>query len=134
MSSGYRGGLSSVLGDYSNLRAVPAYLSAAFIIASLYQFGGIGEITLPWLSYTLTTQHSVVVSLAVLLVAFMGSSTRQFENYENVEKAAIAAGPAVILGAEYTTEFHDLLLDIGDPLGMQIAFFLTVVSWGVAVR
>jgi hypothetical protein len=32
------------------------------------------------------------------------------------------------------TEIHDFLVSIGDPLGMQLAFLVTVLSWAVAVR
>jgi len=131
----YSNKASSMMGDYANLRTLPAMLSVAFIIGSLYQFGGISDVTLTWLSsYTLTNQHAVMLSLGVFLAAFASSETRQFDNYETWEKIAIAAGPLVIIGDQYTTEVTDLLMGFGDPLGMQLAFFATIVSWGVAVR
>lgn len=124
----------NLLSDYGNLRAVPAYLSAAFLVASLYQFGGLAGIEVPWISYTLTTEHSIVLSLGAFAVAFMSSETKSFEAYEGWEQVGIALGPALILGNEYVTEVHDLLIGLGDPLGMQLAFVGTVISWGIAVR
>jgi len=106
----------------------------AFLLAGLYQFGGIATVELSWLSYTLGSEHAVMVSMAAFVVAFAGSSTRQFENYETWEQIAIAVGPVVILGDYLTTEVTDFLIGLGDPLGMQLAFLATVVSWAVAVR
>lgn len=130
----YSNRMSGVLGDYANIRTIPAYLSAAFLLASLYQFGGIGTVSLDWLNYTLTAEHAVLVSMAAFVVAFAGSTTRQFENYERWEQGAIALGPVVILGEYLTVEVSDFLISIGDPVGMQLAFIATVVSWAVAVR
>ncbi|QZP39838.1 hypothetical protein [Halobaculum magnesiiphilum] len=131
----YRNQASGLVSDYANLRTIPAMLSVVFVIGGLYQFGGISDVTLTWLSsYTLTGQHAVVASMATYAVAFASSETRALDRYETWEKVAIALGPALILGEQYTTEVTDLLTKIGDPLGMQIAFVITVVSWGVAVR
>lgn len=134
MTHTYRNQASEVLSDYSHLRTLPAMLSVAFVLASLYQFGGISEVHLSWLDYTLSTQHSVVVSLGAYVVAFMSSETKQFENYDTWERALIAVAPIVILGYEFTQVVTDLLVQLGDPLGYQIAFMITVVSWAVAVR
>ena len=124
--------------DYANLRSLPAILSVIFLGASLYQFGGITDISLVWLGgsggYTLTAEHSVIASMGTLLVAFMSSRTKSFEHYDYWEMALIAAGPLVILGDQYTAEVTDIILAIGDPLGYQVAFFLTVLSWGAAIR
>ncbi|WP_255151334.1 hypothetical protein [Halorarius halobius] len=130
----YQQRANSLLGDYANIRSLPAMLSVAYILASLYQFGGISTVDLVWIDYQLTTDHSLLVSLGAYAAAFASSETKRFENYETWEQALIAAGPAVILGYEYVPELHDIIVSIGDPLGMQLAFLLTVVSWGVAVR
>ncbi|QIO21347.1 hypothetical protein [Haloarcula sp. JP-L23] len=130
----YQSKASGMMNDYLNVRKVPMVLSGAFLAASLYQFGGIGTITLEWLSYTLTADHAIMVSLGAWIVAFASSETKQFQYYDGLEKVAIALGPLVILGDYFTVEVTDLLLQIGDPLGMQIAFFVTVVSWGAAVK
>jgi len=123
------------IGNYMELRTLPAMLSVAFVVMSLFQFGGISTFSLNWFGgYDLTTQHAVLGSAAVYLVAFMSSETKSFARYDDWEKIAIALGPAVMLGNEYVTEVNDLLLDLGDPFGFQVAFFLTIVSWGVAVR
>jgi len=130
----YQNRISGMASDYARLRSLPAILSVVFIGASLYQFGGISEINLTWLSYTLTTEHSILASLGVYVLAFASSETKSLDHYEDWEMVAIAAGPIVILGHEYTTQVTDVLLQLGDPLGMQLAFVLTLVSWGVAVR
>ncbi|WP_420181836.1 hypothetical protein ACNO8S_09585 [Haloarcula sp. KBTZ06] len=130
----YQNRASDMVSDYMNIRSLPAMLSVAFVAASLYQFGGITTVELPWLSYTLTTQHSLLISLGAFAAAFASSETKQFEYYEDWEKIAIALGPAVILGNEYLPTVNDFLTSLGDPLGMQLAFLATVVSWGVAVQ
>ncbi|WP_336329233.1 hypothetical protein [Haloarcula sp. CGMCC 1.2071] len=130
----YQNRASDMVTDYMNIRSLPAMLSVAFVAASLYQFGGVTTVELPWLSYTLTTQHSLLISLGAFAAAFASSETKQFEYYEDWEKIAIALGPAVILGNEYLPAVNDFLTSLGDPLGMQLAFVATVVSWGVAVQ
>ncbi|MFC6976503.1 hypothetical protein ACFQL1_20380 [Halomicroarcula sp. GCM10025709] len=35
---------------------------------------------------------------------------------------------------EFLPAFADLLAQLGDPLGMQIAFLATIISWSVAVQ
>lgn len=130
----YQKRASGMVSDYMNVRSLPAMLSVAFVAASLYQFGGITTVQLPWLSYTLTTQHSLLVSLGAFAAAFASSETKSFEYYEDWEKVAIVAGPAVILGNEFFQPVNDFLISLGDPLGMQLAFIATVVSWGVAVQ
>lgn len=130
----YQNRASGLVNDYMTLRSIPAMLSVAFIGASLYQFGGISTIDLSWLNYTLTAEHSVMVSLGAFVVAFMSSETKQFQNYEDWEKVAIAVGPLVILGDYLTVEVSDMIMQLGDPLGFQLAFLATIVSWAVAVR
>ena len=134
MASTYSNRASSMLDDYMTMRTLPAMLSVAFALASLYQFGGISQVMLPWLDYTLTAEHSVLVSIGVFAAAFASSETMQFEAYEDWEKVVIAAGPGLILGAHYVTAVNDFLLSLGDPLGHQIAFLVTLGSWGVAVQ
>ncbi len=130
----YQNKAAAMASDYARLRTLPAVLSVAYIAASLYQFGGISEVSLTWLDYSLTTEHSVVASLGTMLIAFASSETKQLDAYENWEIAAIASGPVVILGHQYTSEVSDVLMELGDPAGMQVAFVLTLVSWAVAVR
>ena len=130
----YQNRATDMVSDYMNIRSLPAMLSVAFVAASLYQFGGITTVELPWLSYTLTTQHSLLISLGAFAAAFASSETKQFEYYEDWEKIAMGLGPAVILGNEYLPAVNDFLTSLGDPLGMQLAFLATVVSWGVAVQ
>jgi len=125
---------SDLMSDYANIRTIPAALGVAFVMASLYQFGGITTVDLPWLGYTLTTEHAALISVGAFAVAFASSETRQFENYEDWEQVAIAAGPIVILGNQYVAEINDFLVGLGDPLGLQLAFVVTVISWGVTVR
>lgn len=130
----HRSSVSETLNDYANIRSIPALLSVLFIVSSAYQFGGIGSISFEWIDYTLTVGDAALISLGTYLVAFMSSETKRFENYEQEEQALIIAGPLVVFGQQYITAIDDLLLELGDPLGYQIAFVLVVISWTVAVR
>lgn len=130
----YQNRASGLLSDYMNVRTIPAALSVAFVVASLYQFGGISQVHLPWVGYTLDTSHAMLISLATYGVAFASSETKQFEHYETEEQALIAAGPTLIVGHQYVPQVSDLLVQIGDPLGYQIAFGVTAVSWAVMSR
>ena len=124
-----------MVSEYANLQQIPMILSAVFLAAGLYQFGAIEPITVNWFGgYTLDPQHAMVGSLGSFLVAFMSSETRQFENYATGEMILIALGPLVIAGDYLTVEVSDFLVSLGDPLGMQLAFLATAVSWTVAVR
>jgi hypothetical protein len=127
--------LSQTVSNYANIRTIPAMLSAVFAVASAYQFGGIAQIELVWLSnYTLTTEHAAIVSLATYVVALLSSETKSFEYYETWEQIVIGLGFVVILGDYLTTEVTDFLLGLGDPLGMQVAFVVTIIAWTVTVR
>lgn len=120
---------NSTMRKYADLNTIPALLSSVFFVSSLYAFGGIAGVELPWLDYTLTAEHAMLVSLATMLVAFMSSETKQFQNYEDVEKGLIALGPIILVVHEYA------ILGLSWSQTMQIgAFVLTAVSWTVAVR
>jgi len=138
MASSYKQRTSNLAQDYMNIRTLPAMLSVIFALASLYQFGGISDVTLTWIGgtggYTLTGEHSVMASMAAYTVAFMSSETKQFENYETWEMGLIAAAPVVIVGQQYVTEVNDFITSLGDPLGMQLSFLVTIVAWAVAVQ
>jgi hypothetical protein len=126
--------MSSVVDDYKNLRTIPAMLGIFFAVASLYQFGGIATVDLQWgIGYTLTTQHAMFVSLAAYAVAFMSSETKEFQNYEDWEKAMIAAGPVILIGHQYWTWMGDQFA-ANDPTLPIIGFLISVAAWGVAVR
>lgn len=134
MASNYSTRATSIVDDYMTMRTLPALLSVAFALASLYQFGGIATVELSWIGYTLTQEHSVLVSLGVFAAAFASSETKMFENYEDWEKVVIAAGPGLIVGVHYVQAIDDFLMNLGDPLGYQLAFLVTIASWGVAVQ
>jgi hypothetical protein len=127
--------LQRTVDNYRNMRTIPAYLSAAFVALSLYQFGGIDPIVVKWFGgYTLETSHAVLGSLGTWAFAFMSSRTKEFQSYDPWEQAVIGLGPVLIVGYEYFSEVNDILLELGDPLGYQVAFMMTIISWGVAVR
>jgi hypothetical protein len=125
--------MGNVLSDYTHLRTLPALLSVVFIIAGLYQFGGISEVMLTWIDYTLTSEHATFISLAAYAIAFASSETKQFESYEQWEQVAIALGPIIIAGYQYVPQLADLI-NTSSNLGPIVAFLATVVAWGVAVR
>jgi len=119
--------------DYSHLRTIPALLSIGFAVASLYQFGGISEVHLTWIDYTLTNTAAMVVGLAAFTVAFASSETKQFQNYETWEMVVIAAAPILMIGTHYVTEINDLVMSNGDSVS-ALAFLVTVAAWTVAIR
>lgn len=120
--------MSGVVSDYARLRTIPAVLGIAFTLSSLYQFGGITEVHLNWLSYTLTTSDAMMVSLGTFMVAFASSETKEFDSYERWEKILIAASPALVLTYETTQIVPDLLLGIGDPACMVFGFMVTLAG------
>ncbi|WP_049987972.1 hypothetical protein [Halobellus rufus] len=134
-SSSYGSSFSGAISEYANLRTLPAIFSVAFVATSLYQFGGVTEITLVWLSnYSLTAEHAALAGIAVYAAAFMSSETKRFEHYETWEQVSLGLVPILTLGYQYTSQIPDLLNSIGDPLGAQIAFLATLFGWFVAVR
>jgi len=127
--------LSGIVDDYANIRTLPAFISAVFISLSLYQFGGIDPIAFNWgINYTFQPGHAILGSLAAYAIAFASSETKSFEYYEVWEKALIAAGPLAVAGWGYIPAIENLLLQLGDPMGAQVGFLLSVVSWIVMVR
>ena len=133
MASSYQNSMSNVVEDYTQLNTIPALLSVAFVVAGLYQFGGISDVTLTWIDYTLTAQHATFASLGVYVVAFASSETKEFRNYEDWERVLIAAGPLLIVGYQYVPQIADIV-NTSSNLGPIVAFLVTVAAWGVAVR
>ena len=133
MASSYSDSVGNVLSDYTHLRTLPALLSVVFIIAGLYQFGGISEVMLTWIDYTLTAEHATLISLAAYVIAFASSETKQFDSYEQWEQVAIALGPVIIASYQYVPQVADVI-NTSSNLGPIVAFLATVVAWGVAVR
>lgn len=133
MASYNKSGVSSMLSDYTHLRTLPALLSVVFVIASLYQFGGISEVMITWVDYTLTSEHAMLVSIGAYALAFASSETKAFDRYEDIEKVLIFAGPGLIVGYQYIGFVTDLV-NTSSNLGPVLAFLATVVAWGVAVR
>lgn len=123
----------SLVDDYMQLRTVPALIGIVFAISSLYQFGGIANVSLEWINYTLTTQDSMLISLGAYAVAFASSETKQFQHYEDWEKGMIAAAPVLIVGHEYLTFVSDFVTN-NSPTGGALLFILCMAAWGVAVR
>ncbi|WP_281193975.1 hypothetical protein [Halorubrum sp. F4] len=133
MASNYGNSVGSALSDYTHLRTLPALLSVVFVLAGLYQFGGISEVMLTWIDYTLTSEHATFISLAAFAAAFASSETKALDHYEQWEQIAIAAGPILIGGYQYVDQIANLV-NTTSNLGPILAFIVTVVSWGVAVR
>lgn len=126
--------LNDTISDYTHLRTLPALLSVVFVVAGLYQFGGISDVTIVWLdNYALTTQHAMFISLAAYAIAFASSETKTFDMYETWEQVLIAAGPLLIAGYQYVGFISDLVNTTSNT-GPIVAFLLTVAAWGVAVR
>jgi len=131
----YGRSLSSAMSDYSNIRTIPAMVSAAFIALSLYQFSAIDPISFNWgLNYTFAASHGALGSLGAYLIAFMSSETKDFQYYDDWEKVVIFLGPALTFGWHYVDQVQTWMLELGDPLGAQLAFVLVMLSWVVIVR
>lgn len=133
MASSYSRSMGDTLSDYTHLRTLPALLSVVFILAGLYQFGGISEVMLTWIDYTLTAEHATFISIGAYAVAFASSETKQFDSYEDWEKVAIVLGPLIIVGYQYVDQVASII-NTTSNLGPILAFLATVVAWGVAVR
>ena len=129
----YRNGATGLLSDYAHLRTLPALTSALLVAFSLYLYGGISELTFGWLGYTLTTQHALMGSLVIYVIAFASSETRSLEYYEDWEMALISSGPGIMLAYQYIPFIQDQFT-ANDPHLSIIAFVFSVVSWGVMVR
>lgn len=130
----HRSSMSGLVSDYKNLRTIPALLGIFFAIASMYQFGGIANFEVLWgINYTLTTQHAMFASLGTYAIAFASSETKQFEAYEDWEKAVIAAGPSLIVLHQYSTWVADQFA-AHEPTLPILGFIVSIASWGVAVR
>jgi hypothetical protein len=128
-----RNGLGDLVSDYGQLRTVPAFLSIAFAVASLFAFGGIASVELVWLNYTLTQNHAVLLSLAVYAVAFMSSETNRFENYTSGEQAMILAGPGIMLAQKFLPAVQDFI-STNQPSAGVFAFVVAFLGWAVMVR
>jgi hypothetical protein len=134
MASYGNSSLSGMMSDYTHLRTLPALLSVVFVVAGLYQFGGISEVHLNWgLNYTLTSETATIASIAVFAAAFMSSETRDFDAYEDWEMAMIGLSPILIVGYQYVG-FVTETINSSSPTLSIVAFLVTVVGWGVAVR
>jgi hypothetical protein len=126
--------MSGMVNDYTHLRTVPALLSVLFIATGLYQFGGISQFTLNWgLAYTITAEHAAIASIAVYAIAFMSSETRSFDYYETWEMVFIGAAPLLIVGHQYVGWVNTQITNNSPTLSI-LAFLVTVIGWGVAVR
>jgi hypothetical protein len=119
--------------DYTQLRTLPALLSVAFVLSSLYSFGGISQFSLDWVGYEIQKSDATHVSLIVLLVAFASSETRDYTEYQLWEQVAIAASPVIIMTHQYLTTVEQFI-NSNQPEAGLIAFGITLFSWGVAVR
>lgn len=130
----YSKGMGDTLGDYANLRSVPALMGIVFTMSSIYLFGGIEGLTISWgIGYTLTTSHALWSSIAVYVVAFASSETKQFASYEDWEKILIAAGPLIMVGYEHVQYVTDLINNSAPELQI-VAFVISFVGYGVAIR
>ena len=122
-----------VLSDYAHLRTIPALLGIVFSLSSLYQFGGISQVNLTWLDYTLTSEAAMMGSLLVFVVACASSETKDFDYYDGWEKALVAAGPVLIVVHQYVGAISTFIAN-NSPVAGMLAFLITLTSWGVAVR
>ena len=125
--------MNGLVSDYAQLRTIPALLSVLFAVCSAYQFGGLSQPTLIWLDYTLTQGHAMLLGIGIFAVAFASSETKQFANYRPGEKVIIVAGFVLMFGQQHIGFIADTLAN-NQPAGGIVAFLITMLAWGVAVR
>jgi len=125
--------VSDTIADYTQLRTLPAVLGLAYILASLYQFGGIESVHIQWLSYELASFDAMLVSLMSILVAFASSETREFTEYEAWEQVSIISGPVIIM-AHFTLPTVERFVQANSPEAGIIAFGVSAFSWAVMSR
>lgn len=124
--------LNRKMRQYRDLNTVPALVGIVFAVATVYQFGGLSEVHLVWLDYTLETSHAMLISLGAWAVAFMSSETSQWSNYEPWEQALMAGGLGLIVAHQHVGYVTDLIAGWG-TYGQVAAFLLALSAWGVAV-
>lgn len=136
------------INEYSQLKSIPAFVSLAFVAASLYQFGAITTLQFGWgLDVAFDPAWSLPVSGAAALIALASSETRSFEYYSDVEIGTMVSGALVVLGYNLTPpqwfidnagafgqSIADVLLGIGDPIASMLAFGTATTAWVVLVR
>lgn len=134
MANHHRSAIRRTAHNYSNLKTVPALLGILFGLASLFLYGAFGSaLTIEWFDWMITTDHAAGVSLIVLLVAFMSSKTRRFEDYADWEKVLI--GLVVVLSiATGRFEMVDSIIFYADPWTPIVAFLVSIAGYGTAVR
>lgn len=125
--------VTSTIGDYAQLRTLPAALGLAYLLASLYQFGGIEDVHIQWVSYELTNFDAMLVSILSILVAFASSETLTFTRYERWEQIAIVAGPALIMTHQFLPTVEQFIT-ANQPEAGIIGFAISAFSWAVMVR
>lgn len=124
--------VSSTMTDYANLRTIPALAGVFFAVLTIFQFGGLADVTITWFDYTLTQNHALYGSLLMWFVAFAGSETRQFENYEEVEQGTIASGLGLIALYHISPQVNELVMS--SPLTQMIATGTVLTAWAVSVQ
>lgn len=128
-----RSSVTGMLGDYARLRTIPALLSVLFAATTLYQFGGVSQPTFEWVGYTLVPAHAMLVSLGAYIVAFASSETKEWRNYTSAERVLIAAGILIVFGQQQITAISSMMA-AHQPASGIVAYLITMLGWGVAVR
>lgn len=122
-----------MIGDGAQLKTIPAFLSIAYAVASLFAFGGLASLELTWISYTLTQSHAVILSLGVYALAFASSETNRFDSYSSGQQVLIVAGPAIMLAQRFLPSVGDYITTNSPAAGI-VAFVVAFLGWAVMVR
>lgn len=118
--------------SYSQLNTIPALSGILFAVSAAIQFLG-AEISLAIPSYTFDPNHALLVSLAVLVIAFASSETKDWRYYETWEQVTVGIAVVVMIGAEYTTTVAEFLTN-NDPVAGMAAFLISMAAWSVLAR
>ena len=117
------------IGDYTELRTVPAIIGVLFALSSLTLFLG-GELYIGALDYTFASEHSLLVSVVCLAAAFAASDTNDFAYYRDWEKGLVALFIVVLFAVEFSSTANSLIHD-NEPYAGIIAFVWGVVAWAI---
>lgn len=126
-------GFSQLAGNYMEINTVSALLGIVFAISAAVQYlGATISIEHP-MSYSYPTEHALLVSFVVLLLAFATSETRSWDYYEGWEKLVVGVTVVGMIAAEYIAEVGTIVTN-NQPWAGTIMFALGVVAWGILSR
>jgi len=125
--------MGGIMENYTQLNTIPALAGVLFMISSAVQFLGMSISIAQPISYTFPSEHAMVVSLLVLIVAFAASDTRSYEFYETWEQLTVVIAVAGMISVEYVSEVATILTN-NPTWGGTAMFVVSVAAWAILSR